>query len=50
MTSKQVRILMIMTWLNIAINGACLAACWYSDHQLEKQGITIENILAEGTR
>lgn len=50
MTRLQKRILWAALWLNLVINGACLGACLWSDYQLEKAGISIETILAEGKR
>lgn len=50
MSNLQKRILWAALWLNIVINGACLASCLWSDYQLEKAGISIEAILAEQGR
>ena len=45
MTDRQVRILVVMAWLCVVVNGACLAACLYSDHLAEEAGISVERII-----
>jgi hypothetical protein len=48
MTSKQVRILVVMAWLCVVVNGLCLAACMYSDHLAEQAGINISEMVKGG--
>ena len=50
MTSKQVRILVVMAWLCVVVNGFCLAACMYSDHLAEQAGVSVSRILEEGKK
>lgn len=50
MTSLQKRILWGMAAFSFMFNSCALGFCLWSDHDLEKRGISIEAILAEGKR
>lgn len=50
MTRLQTRILWAVAVFSIVFNMCCFSFCMWSDYQLEKVGISIETILAEGGR
>ena len=50
MTSLQKRILCVMVALSFVVNSGALAVGVWCAHDLAKQGISIESILAEGKR
>lgn len=47
MTKLQKRILWAVAMFSIVFNFCCLCLCWYSDRQLEKQGIEISKLLEQ---
>jgi len=50
MTNLQKRILCVAFALSLVVNSVALAVGAWCAHDLEKQGISIESILAEGKR
>ena len=48
MTDGQIRILVVMAWLCVVVNGFCLVACLYSDHLAEQAGINISEMVKGG--
>ena len=50
MSSTQKRILWAVAMFSFVFNLSCLGFCYWNDNEMEKAGISIEAILAEGRR
>ena len=50
MSSTQKRILWAVAVFSFVFNLSCLGFCYWGDGEMEKDGIRIEAILAEGKR
>lgn len=50
MTTFQKRILWAVAMFSFVFNLSCLGFCYWNDSEMEKDGISIEAILAEGKR
>ena len=50
MTTLQKRILWAVAMFSFVFNLSCLGFCYWNDNEMEKEGISIEAILAEGKR
>ena len=50
MSTFQKRILWAVAMFSFVFNLSCLGFCYWNDSELEKDGISIEAILAEGKR
>ena len=50
MSTMQARIILAMTCICFVVNLAAVASAFWRDSELEKAGISIEQILQEGRR
>ena len=50
MSNTQKRILWAVAAFSFVFNLSCLGFCYWNDHEMEKAGISIEALLAEGKR